>query len=74
MTNMLPSRANDPLQLTCQGLIMLGSHKTLSKARIGRQAQETLPQGGTEVWKRLMRHIKEEDMILQVDVPDEADD
>lgn len=53
---------------------MLGSHKTLSKARIGRQAQETLPQGGTEVWKKLMRHIKEEDMILQVDVPDEADD
>ena len=48
---------------------MIGSAKTLSKARIGIQAQEVLPQGGAEVWRKLMRHIKEKDLLLQVDQP-----
>jgi hypothetical protein len=65
---------NESCELTNKGLIMLGSARTLSKARIGLQAQETLPQGGAEVWRQLMQHIKEKDLLLSVDLPDEADD
>ena len=48
---------------------MIGSASTLSKARIGLQAQDTLPKGGAEVWRKLMKHIREKDLILPVDMP-----
>lgn len=45
---------------------MIGSAETLARARNGMFAQETLPKGGTAVWRRFMRHLKEKGLIMAV--------
>lgn len=45
---------------------MIGSADTLSRAKIGLQAQELVPKGGAEVWRRFMRYLREHKLILEV--------
>lgn len=44
---------------------MVGSAKTLENARIGEQMEDSLPQGGTEVWRDFIAHLRRDGAVIQ---------
>lgn len=47
-----------------QALLIVGSATTLAKARYSQTASEQLPQGGAEVLRSHIRHLKKEGLIM----------
>ncbi|KAK8864605.1 hypothetical protein IAR55_001855 [Kwoniella newhampshirensis] len=60
-------RVNVGLTRGRRALIMIGSKSTLSKARTGQIAAESLPQGGADVWRGFIKHLEERDMVMDLD-------
>ncbi|WWC70009.1 uncharacterized protein I206_103953 [Kwoniella pini CBS 10737] len=60
-------RVNVALTRARKALIMIGSKKTLQKARIGKNGLENLPSGGAKVWRDLISHLEIENSIIDVE-------
>ncbi|WVQ73931.1 hypothetical protein IAR50_003512 [Cryptococcus sp. DSM 104548] len=60
-------RVNVGLTRAKRALIMVGNKRTLSTAKMGARSNDSLPQGGSKVWKDFMAFLKEEKMILDVE-------
>ncbi|OCF74278.1 hypothetical protein I204_04648 [Kwoniella mangroviensis CBS 8886] len=60
-------RVNVAMTRGRKALIMIGSKRTLQKARIGKSGEETLPSGGAKVWRDLIGWLEEEGCILDVE-------
>ncbi|WWC89106.1 uncharacterized protein L201_004024 [Kwoniella dendrophila CBS 6074] len=59
-------RVNVALTRAKKALIMIGSKKTLQKARVGKNAEELLPSGGTKVWRELIGWLEKENNIMDI--------
>jgi superfamily I DNA and/or RNA helicase len=57
-------RLNVGLTRAQRALIMLGSVRTLSGARIGAFASEALPRDGARVWRAFVKWLQERGMIM----------
>ncbi|WVW84149.1 hypothetical protein I302_106178 [Kwoniella bestiolae CBS 10118] len=57
-------RVNVAMTRGRRALIMIGSKRTLQKARMGKTAEETLPSGGARVWRDLVGWLESEGCIL----------
>jgi len=44
---------------------MVGSASTLQKAKAGSSAVDSLPSGGTRVWKDFIGHLQERGLIVR---------
>ncbi|WWC61936.1 uncharacterized protein I303_104522 [Kwoniella dejecticola CBS 10117] len=60
-------RVNVALTRARKALIMIGSKKTLEKARIGKNGAQTLPSGGARVWRELIAHLEGEKAIMDLE-------
>ncbi|WWC94560.1 hypothetical protein V866_001407 [Kwoniella sp. B9012] len=60
-------RVNVAMTRGRKALIMIGSKRTLQKARVGKSGEETLPSGGAKVWWDLIGWLEEEGCILDVE-------
>ncbi|ODO06211.1 hypothetical protein L198_01443 [Cryptococcus wingfieldii CBS 7118] len=60
-------RVNVGLTRAKRALIMVGNKRTLSTAKMGARSNDSLPQGGSKVWKDFMAYLEEERMILDVE-------
>ncbi|ODO09381.1 hypothetical protein I350_02981 [Cryptococcus amylolentus CBS 6273] len=60
-------RVNVGLTRARRALIMLGNKRTLSTAKMGARSNDSLPQGGSKVWKDFMAYLEEEGMIIDVE-------
>lgn len=47
-----------------QALLIVGSSRTLGKAQMGRFASESLPQGGDQVLRNHVKHLRKEGLIM----------
>ncbi len=46
---------------------MVGSARTLEQASTGQVASESLPQGGAQVWRDYIRHLRDRGLVLRAD-------
>ncbi|WRT66587.1 uncharacterized protein IL334_003546 [Kwoniella shivajii] len=60
-------RVNVALTRARRALIMIGSKKTLSNARIGKTGEETLPSGGAKVWRDLIDWLENKGVIMDAE-------
>ncbi|KAL7421984.1 hypothetical protein Q5752_003756 [Cryptotrichosporon argae] len=68
-------RLNVGLTRAKRALILIGSRRTLARARTGQRTNDALPAGGAAVWRAFIRHLDERGMVLRDEVyDDDVDD